>query len=203
MFGLRSDEELKEALASSRGAGATKNSEGALAGASSHNSLHSLASDNEEAVTELSLDYELHEFGTNLSVGERQLVCLARAIARQSRLVLMDEATANVDQRTDRRVQEILRSGSLSQATRITIAHRLNSIIYCHRVSALPAARCAHVDVLSQVCVLSHGELKELASPAELLSDKKSMFYAMCDTQGNVDSLMATAQKAARERKAN
>lgn len=202
MFGQRSDEELKAALASSRGAGATNNSEGGLAGASSYNSLHSLASDNEEAVTELSLDYELHEFGTNLSVGERQLVCLARAIARHSRLVLMDEATANVDQRTDRRVQEILRSGSLSQATRITIAHRLNSIIYCHRVSALPAARCLQEDH-SQVCVLSHGELKELASPVELLSDQKSMFYAMCDTQGNVGSLMATAQKAARERGAN
>jgi len=184
MFGERTDEELLDALASSRGSGVSKSqSHNSLANASSHNSLMSLGSEPEETVAELSLDFELHEFGTNLSVGERQLVCLARAIARQSRLVLLDEATANVDQRTDRRVQEILRSGSLSHATRITIAHRLNTIVYCDRV-----------------CVLSLGELKELASPAELLSDNKSMFYAMCDTQGNVEGLKATALKAARDR---
>ncbi|KAJ8612536.1 hypothetical protein CTAYLR_003705 [Chrysophaeum taylorii] len=186
MFNERTDDELLDALAQSRGSGLPKSaSHNSLAGAGgSHASLTSLGSEPDETVTELGLDYELHEFGTNLSVGERQLVCLARAIARRSRLVLMDEATANVDQRTDRRVQEILRSGSLSKATRITIAHRLGTIIYCDRV-----------------CVLSLGELKELASPAHLLNDTKSMFYSMCDAQGNVDALRATAMKAERERR--
>lgn len=189
MFGDRTDEELLDALEQSRGGGlvSKSSSQNLLHHNTSANSLNSLSDgDAGETVAELSLDFQLHEFGTNLSLGERQLLCLARAIARKSRLVLMDEATANVDSKTDRRIQEILRTGSLSKATRITIAHRLGTIIYCNRV-----------------CVLSHGELKELDSPANLLNDKSSMFYSMCDAQGNVDALKATAIKADRERQEN
>ena len=88
-------------------------------------------------VASLALDFELSEFGANLSVGERQLLCLARAIARKSRLVLMDEATANVDQKTDRLVQRVLNGGALGGATRITIAHRLGTIAACDAVAVL------------------------------------------------------------------
>ena len=188
MFNERTDDDLLDALEQSRGGALTKStSADSLTAnmASSQTSLASLASSQgsgdssprpSEGVAELSLDYELHEFGTNLSVGERQLVCLARAIARKSRLVLLDEATANVDTKTDHRVQKLLLTGSLSKATRITIAHRLKTIVHCDRI-----------------CVLSLGQLKELDSPATLLADKNTIFYSMCEASGSIDSLLKAA----------
>ena len=133
----------------------------------------------------MALDFELSEFGANLSVGERQLLCLARAIARKSRLVLMDEATANVDQKTDRLVQRVLNGGALGGATRITIAHRLGTIAACDAVA-----------------VLDDGKLLEYAAPSSLLADADSGFSALCDAAGSRQSLIEAARRAD-ERRAN
>ena len=75
-----------------------------------------------------SLASTIDESGANLSVGERQLLCLARAILRRNKILLMDEATANVDADTDRRIQDVVRS-HFAGATVLTIAHRLATVM--------------------------------------------------------------------------
>ena len=74
------------------------------------------------------LEFKLKESGANFSVGVRQLVCLARALVQKSKIIVMDEASANVNFRADRLVQQVIRNQS-KESIVLIIAHRLNTIL--------------------------------------------------------------------------
>ena len=107
------------------------------------------------------IEHQIVEGGENLSVGQRQLLCLARALLRKSKILVLDEATASVDFATDELVQSTIRS-EFKNCTTITIAHRLKTVLDS-----------------SRILVLDHGELKEYDRPERLLNDSNSMFYSL------------------------
>ncbi|XP_058507568.1 canalicular multispecific organic anion transporter 1 [Solea solea] len=111
------------------------------------------------------LEYEVSEGGENLSVGQRQLVCLARALLRKTRILILDEATAAVDLETDNLIQNTIRK-QFSHCTVLTIAHRLHSIMDSSRVMVLDA-----------------GKIVEFDAPGYLL-EKRGIFYAMAKDAG-------------------
>ncbi|XP_063047595.1 canalicular multispecific organic anion transporter 1 isoform X2 [Engraulis encrasicolus] len=94
------------------------------------------------------LQYEISEGGENLSVGQRQLLCLARALLRKSRILILDEATAAVDLETDDLIQTTIRK-EFSDCTVLTIAHRLNTILDSSRVMVLDAGKIVEFDTPS------------------------------------------------------
>ncbi|XP_036687855.1 multidrug resistance-associated protein 4 isoform X7 [Balaenoptera musculus] len=129
-----------------------------------------------EAIEDLpaKMDTELAESGSNFSVGQRQLVCLARAILRKNRILIIDEATANVDPRTDELIQKKIRE-KFAQCTVLTIAHRLNTIIDSDRIM-----------------VLDSGRLKEYDEPYVLLQNRDGLFYKMVQQLGKAEAAAIT-----------
>uniref|UniRef100_A0AAQ4NUK3 Multidrug resistance-associated protein 4 n=1 Tax=Gasterosteus aculeatus aculeatus TaxID=481459 RepID=A0AAQ4NUK3_GASAC len=125
------------------------------------------------------LETVLSESGSNISVGQRQLVCLARAILRKNRILIIDEATANVDPRTDGLIQQTIRD-KFQECTVLTIAHRLNTIIDCDRILVLDA-----------------GRVQEYDEPYVLLQNQEGLFHQMVEQTGKAEaaSLLHTAKQ--------
>jgi len=101
---------------------------------------------------------KLDENGDNLSQGEKQLVCLARAMINKTKLILLDEATANVDVVTEKKIQDIIKE-KFEGCTILMIAHRLNTIMFA-----------------DDVLVLNEGKVLEYGEVSKLKSDEKSFF---------------------------
>ncbi|XP_068628825.1 ATP-binding cassette sub-family C member 4-like isoform X2 [Battus philenor] len=91
------------------------------------------------------LDFKVSEGGSNFSLGQRQLVCLARAILRENRILVLDEATANVDPKTDEFIQNTIRK-KFADCTVLTVAHRLNTIMDSDRVMVMDSGRLVEFD---------------------------------------------------------
>lgn len=106
------------------------------------------------------------EGGSNLSVGQRQLLCMARALLKSNRILVMDEATANVDSETDLLIQSTIRN-IFTNCTILTVAHRLNTIID-----------------MDKVLVLDAGRVVEFDSPYLLLKNVSGLFYSMVKQTG-------------------
>ncbi|XP_047410098.1 ATP-binding cassette sub-family C member 2 [Sciurus carolinensis] len=121
----------------------------------------------------LGLSHEVTEGGDNLSVGQRQLVCLGRALLQKSKILILDEATAAVDLETDQLIQTTIRN-EFFQCTVITIAHRLHTIIDSNKIM-----------------VLDDGRIVEYGSPEELL-ENHGPFYSMAKEAG-IENVNSTA----------
>ncbi|KAL0790594.1 hypothetical protein Bca101_006840 [Brassica carinata] len=135
----------------------------------------------------LGLDAEVSEAGENFSVGQRQLLSLARALLRRSKILVLDEATAAVDVRTDVLIQKTIRE-EFKSCTMLIIAHRLNTIIDCDKV-----------------LVLDSGKVQEFSTPENLLSNGESSFSKMVQSTGaaNAEYLRGIVLENKRNRDAN
>jgi ABC-type multidrug transport system fused ATPase/permease subunit len=99
------------------------------------------------------LQFEIETRGTNLSIGQRQLLCIARAIIAKPKILLMDEATSNIDQKTDSVIQSLIKE-KLEGTTVVTIAHRLITIVQ-----------------YDKLIILDNGKKIEEGSPLELMEN--------------------------------
>ncbi|XP_052125650.1 ATP-binding cassette sub-family C member 4 [Frankliniella occidentalis] len=124
------------------------------------------------------LEMRVADAGANFSVGQRQLICLARAILRGNKLLMLDEATANVDPQTDALIQSTIRT-KFARCTVLTVAHRLNTIMDSDRVLVMDAGRAAEFD------------------HPYMLIQKRGIFYSLVQETGH--QMADTLAKIARE----
>ncbi|KZO90158.1 P-loop containing nucleoside triphosphate hydrolase protein [Calocera viscosa TUFC12733] len=134
-------------------------------------------SENTIANDNISLDTTVANSGSNFSVGQRQLIALARAMLRRTRVVILDEATASIDSETDALIQASIRT-ELQHATLITIAHRLLTIMD-----------------YDKIMVLSEGRLVEFDTPLALLRNEHGYFRSLVDESGEKEKLIAIAEE--------
>ncbi|KAJ3161243.1 hypothetical protein HK101_000842 [Irineochytrium annulatum] len=124
-----------------------------------------------------SLDNAVSEGGSNFSQGQRQLLCLARALLRSSNVTVFDEATASVDNETDARIQATIRGPEFRNVTVLSIAHRLRTIVD-----------------YDKILVLDKGRVIQFGSPVELI-EAEGQFRMMCQESGEFDDLLGIARK--------
>ncbi|KAH9104592.1 hypothetical protein AeMF1_019358 [Aphanomyces euteiches] len=118
------------------------------------------------------LESPVEENGENFSVGERQMLCMARALLRQARIVVMDEATAAIDHETDQNLQRVIRT-EFASSTVLTIAHRLDTVLDSDRI-----------------LVFDQGRLVQCDSPKSLISQGSGIFFDLFSEGGYLEKLL-------------
>ncbi|KZT29932.1 multidrug resistance-associated ABC transporter [Neolentinus lepideus HHB14362 ss-1] len=118
------------------------------------------------AEAKFSLDSPVNDEGGNFSAGEKQLLALCRALVKNSRIIVLDEATSSVDVETDAKIQKTIQT-EFSTSTLLCIAHRLNTIVYYDRV-----------------LVMDSGKTAEFDTPLNLFDQEGSIFRSLCDEAG-------------------
>ncbi|TFK30740.1 ATP-binding cassette transporter [Coprinopsis marcescibilis] len=136
--------------------------------------LSSLQEGSEEG--KITLDTSISSGGGNLSVGQRQIIALARAIVRGSKLLILDEATSAIDHKTDGVIQSSLRNQLGKDVTLLTVAHRLQTIMDADKIM-----------------VLDGGNIVEFDKPSELLKNRESKLRALVEESGDKEALLAMA----------
>ena len=119
------------------------------------------------------LDAQIEKGGSDLSQGEKQLLCLARALLHRNKVVLIDEATANIDANSEVIIQKLLEE-KFKDCTMLMIAHRLNTVM-----------KCDNILVLDQGSILEYGSLEDLKK------DTKSHFYNMMNTLSDLQQALS------------
>ncbi|KAG0045022.1 hypothetical protein BGZ83_009725 [Gryganskiella cystojenkinii] len=114
------------------------------------------------------LSYEVTQNGENFSVGQRSLICLARALLRKTKILVLDEATAAVDVETDELIQQTIRK-EFKDRTILTIAHRIKTVMDSDKI-----------------LVLERGRVEEYEAPTRLMQRKESLFYKLAEQAGEV-----------------
>ncbi|RPD55478.1 P-loop containing nucleoside triphosphate hydrolase protein [Lentinus tigrinus ALCF2SS1-6] len=139
--------------------------------------LFSVQDENDDS--RITLDSQIAGGGANLSVGQRQILALARAIVRRSKLLILDEATSAIDYETDTIIQTSLRTELGKDVTLLTVAHRLQTIMDSDKIMVLDA-----------------GRIVEFGKPSELLKNEKGLLRALVDESGDREKLYAMANAA-------
>ncbi|ORX88370.1 P-loop containing nucleoside triphosphate hydrolase protein [Basidiobolus meristosporus CBS 931.73] len=132
-------------------------------------------------IERIDLESPVSENGSNFSQGQRQLLALARALLKQSKLIILDEATASVDFETDAKIQKTIRN-EFKESTLLCIAHRLRTIIDYDRI-----------------IVMDHGKLVEYDMPYNLIQNVDSVFHSMCQKSGEFEVLLEAAKAKFRD----
>ncbi|KAH7925483.1 ABC transporter [Leucogyrophana mollusca] len=130
-------------------------------------------------VARFSLDSPIDDEGSNLSIGQRSLVSLARALVNDTKILILDEATASVDYETDRKIQDTI-ANEFKERTILCIAHRLRTIISYDRI-----------------CVLDAGGIAEFDTPAALYSHSDGIFRGMCERSSiSLEDILSASTRA-------
>lgn len=170
------------AAASTAGGASTESSSNDIVSADSASTSSSKNQDPEIVdSSKITLDTAVKENGSNFSQGQRQLIALARALVRRSKIIVMDEATASVDFETDLKIQGTIRE-EMANSTIITIAHRIRTI--------------ADFD---KVLVMDAGRVVEFDKPLTLMRKENGVFRSLCEQTSEYDELLAIAQEKERQ----
>ncbi|OAD09018.1 hypothetical protein MUCCIDRAFT_32834, partial [Mucor lusitanicus CBS 277.49] len=143
-------------------------------------STHTVNDDENRISPITSLNQQVSDGGSNFSQGQRQLLCLARALLKNSKLIIMDEATASVDFDTDTKIQTTIRE-EFTNSTLLCIAHRLRTVIDYDRI-----------------LVLDQGHVAEYDTPYNLIAKNTGtgIFKSMCEKSGEYEVLLKMATES-------